>query len=1299
MPEGGGTLRDAVSAVRRALRRLLVCSLFFLGVQLPLGFPTAHAMSAACTTLSSLDTISYSNTFSAASFAGGETVTVTYTDDGGDTSGLPVFATDHVLVQDSEMTNLYGYNYYSSSQVSGLHSLTVTSSQLTATGLRLSIATGTHIGTVAIRCTGAVTAPTVANTAATVATNSSNNTVTLSITGTATSVSVASGASHGTATASGTSIRYTPTTGYYGADSFTYSATNSAGTSAPATASITVTAPALTLFPAAGALTSGTVGVAYNQSFSASGGTAPYSYAATGLPTGLSLNAMTGTLSGTPVAVGAASFTIQVTDSSNGTSGPVSTSQAYTLNVAAPTVTVGPASLPNPTAGAAFSQALTGSGGAAPYSFAVTNGALPAGLSINPATGAITGTPTAAGSFNFTVTATDRNGFTGSQAYSGTVAAPTFTFVPATVPTAAVGSAYSQTIAVSGGNAPYTFALTGGALPPGISLGSNGVLSGTATSAGTFSFTVQARDSTMGGTFTAAQSFTLTVNAVTLTVAPATLAGATVGVASTQTITASGGTAPFTYAITAGTLPAGMTLSTGGVLSGTPTAGGSFNFTVTATDSSGGSGPFSGTRNYTLNVSAAILSLSPATLPAPSVGVAYSQTLTTSGGIAPYTYTLIAGALPAGLSLNAATGVISGTPTTSGNAAFTIRVTDSSSGMGAPFSTTRAFSLITGQTTPTAPAVTTGTKSNTPVTIHAAANAANGPFTGVVIVTQPASGSVAVQGLDIVYTPALTSSGAITFAYALLNASGQSAPVQVTVNVAAVPVPVASAQASVAAGNEATVNITQNATGGPFTGAAIVSVVPANAGEATVSRIASKTVAPKTVASANMISAAPGSDFLVTFTPAAAFAGTAVITYTISNAVATSVPAELQVTVAPRRDPSTDPDVAGLINAQIQAARRFATAQISNYNQRLEQLHGMRRPSFNSTLNITLPLADGRDPRACQSLDGPAAPDGCQRDPVMSRRANTLQPGAAPARPSGDAEAGLPDLPGGGNARPGRADDARLAFWTAGTVDFGFANVGTQRSGFRFTTGGVTAGADYRVLDQLIAGFGMGYGHDATDVGSSGTHSNADAFSMALYGSYRPAPSFFMDGVTGYGVLTFDSRRWVTDEAAFASGKRDGHQWFASLTSGYEHRDERLLVSPYGRILVAESSLDPFTELGAGKNALTYFGQKVKSVSGTLGLRTEYTAATRWGTFTPFARIEYQHDFEGQSAANLSYADLLGVGQIYTVKGSPFGRDRYQLGLGAKVRTKALTLGLDYNAMLGMGGLQQGVRLTLAAQF
>nr|WP_115678387.1 putative Ig domain-containing protein [Cupriavidus neocaledonicus] len=1171
-------------------------------------------------------------------------------------------------------------------------------------------ATGTSATSAADQFTYVATAPVANNVGATVAYGSAGNLITLNLTGGAAgSVSVASPPGHGTAIATGTSITYTPTSSYAGPDSFTYTATNAAGTSAPATVTITVASPTLLYTPSSPP--PGSVGGVYSQSLAgATGGTGPYTYAlASGaLPPGMALSSA-GVLAGTPSAGGTFNFTVRATDSSTGT-GPFSvTSGTLSLVLGGAAMNLSPAPGPlSAAAGTPFSQAFAASGGTAPYAYAITvnSGIMPAGLAFNTATGVLSGTPTTAGTVSFTIQANDSSMGTGpysvAGAYTLTIAAPTITLSPATLANPALGVAYSQSVTASGGTAPYTYSLVAGALPPGLTLNSmTGAMAGTTVAGGSYNFTLQATDS-QG--FTGTRAYTLAIGAPTIVINPATLPQATVAAAYSQALTAASGTAPYTFALTAGTLPAGMSLSAGGVLSGTPTAGGTHNFTVSATDSSTGTGPYAGSRAYTLTVSAPALSLSPASLQAPVAGVAYSQAFTASGGTAPYTFAVAAGTLPAGLSLNTATGVLSGTPSAAGSHTFTVRVTDSSTGTGAPYSISRVYTLATGQGMPSAPPVAVTTLSNAPVTIHAAANAANGPFSGVTIVTPPASGSAVVNGLDIVYTPVPSASGPITFTYALVNSAGTSAPVPVTVTVNAVPVPVAQKQVSTLAGRPVDIDVTEGASGGPFTGAAIVSVVPAQAGTATVA-----SAAPKTPAADGRQPAATA--YTVNFVPAATFAGTAVVTYTLSNAVATSSPALIQVAVAARRDPSTDPDVVGLVNAQIQAARRFATAQIANYNQRLEALHGRGRAPSGNQISVVMPRAQA-DPERCQAVAGFTARDACLRGTApTSERGRGADPatGSRAARAPGGASAGAgnaPDLPGGADPGSGAdaagaddTDDARLAFWTAGTVDFGFANAGTQRSGFRFTTGGVTAGVDYRFSDQLTLGIGFGYGRDSTDVGSAGTRSTADSFSAALYGSYRPQPSLFIDGVAGYGSLSFDSRRWVGDESAFAYGKRDGHQIFASLSAGYEYRSAAWLVSPYGRLSVSDSTLDPFTETGAGFSALTYFGQTVTTVSGTLGLRTEYATATRWGLFLPFARLEYQHDFSGQSAAGLAYADLAGTGPAYTVVNAPYGRDRLQLGLGGKLRTRSMTFGLDYNVMVGMGGLQQGVRLTFAAPF
>ncbi|UDM48834.1 putative Ig domain-containing protein [Cupriavidus sp. MP-37] len=1201
--------------------------------------------------------------------------------------------------------------------VNSASSLTATAPAAAAGTVDVTVTTaaGTSATSAADRFTYVAGPPVANSVSATVAYGSAGNPITLNITGgAASSVGVGSAPAHGTAVASGTSITYTPTSSYAGPDSFTYTATNASGTSAPATVTITVASPNLVYAPSSPP--PGFVGGAYSQSLAvASGGTGPYTYtlASGALPPGMTLSSA-GLLAGTPIAGGTFNFTVRATDSSTGT-GPFSATSgplALVLGGAAMALSPAPGAL-SAAAGTPFSQAFTASGGTGPYSYSITvnGGIMPSGLTFNSATGVLAGTPGTAGTVSFIIQANDSSTGTGpysvAGAYTLTIAAPTVALAPATLANPALGIAYSQSVTASGGTAPYTYSLVAGALPPGLTLNSStGAIAGTTAAGGNYNFTVLATDS-LG--FTGSRAYSVTIGAPTIVVNPATLPQATVATAYSQALTAASGTAPYTFAVTAGALPAGMSLSAGGVLSGTPSGGGTHNFTVSATDSSTGTGPYTGSRAYTLAVAAPALSLSPASLQAPVAGVAYSQALTAGGGTAPYSFSVAAGSLPAGLSLNPSTGVLSGTPSTAGSHTFTVRVTDSSTGTGAPYSISRVYTLTTGQGMPSAPPVAVTTLSNAPVTIHAAANAANGPFSGVSIVTPPTSGSAVVNGLDIVYTPAPTASGPVTFTYALANSAGTSAPVPVTVTVNAVPVPVAQKQVSTLAGRPVDVDVTEGASGGPFTGAAVVSVVPADAGTATVA-----SAAPKAPAADGKQLAATA--YTVNFVPAAAFAGTAVVTYTLSNAVATSAPAVIHVAVAARRDPSTDPDVVGLVNAQIQAARRFATAQIANYNQRLEALHGTGRAPSGNQISVVMPRAQA-DPERCQAVAGFAARDACLRGTAAAGqrgRPTDTAAGSRAAHGAGDAGNGTgngtgngasspPDLPGGadpgGQAAAADADDARLAFWTAGTVDFGFANAGTQRSGFRFTTGGVTAGADYRFSDQLTLGIGFGYGRDSTDVGSAGTRSTADSFSAALYGSYRPQPSWFIDGVAGYGSLSFDSRRWVGDENAFAYGKRDGHQVFASLSTGYEYRGQAWLISPYGRLSVSDSTLDPFTETGAGFSALRYFGQSVTTVSGTLGLRTEYATATRWGLFLPFARLEYQHDFSGQSAAGLAYADLAGTGPAYTVVNAPYGRDRLQLGLGGKLRTRSLTFGLDYNVMVGMGGLQQGVRLTFAAPF
>ncbi len=162
-------------------------------------------------------------------------------------------------------------------------------------------------------------------------------------------------------------------------------------------------------------------------------------------------------------------------------------------------------------------------------------------------------------------------------------ACPTITINPATLPQGAAGALYNQTLTATGGSAPYTFSVSQGTLPPGVTLATNGVFSGVASTTGTFNFTVRATASNGCSRY---QSYTITVAGTcpTILVSPAnqTLPSGFQHFPYNVTFGASGGSAPYTFGIIGGALPPGLALAANGLLSGTPTAAGTYNFTIRA---------------------------------------------------------------------------------------------------------------------------------------------------------------------------------------------------------------------------------------------------------------------------------------------------------------------------------------------------------------------------------------------------------------------------------------------------------------------------------------------------------------------------------------------------------------------------------------------------------------------------------------------------------------------------------------------------------------------------------------------
>ncbi|CAM4355540.1 putative Ig domain-containing protein [Stenotrophomonas lactitubi] len=1108
-----------------------------------------------------------------------------------------------------------------------------------------------------------INSPPVANpVSATVAYNSSANPITLNITGgVPTSVAIGTAAAHGSAVASGTTVTYQPTAGYAGPDSFTYTATNTAGTSAPATVSITVGNPTITV--TAGGPMSAQVGASYSQTFTWNGGTAPYSgFTVTGLPAGVGISGTTAnsvTVSGTVSAAGSFSLVASATDSSSG-NGPFTTGQGFTLTVGAPTLSMTPApgNLPM-NYGVATTINFASSGGIAPYSYALVAGSLPVGVTLTSA-GVLSGTPTVPGNYNIAVRTTDSSTGAGApfslqQNYTIVVATPAIAIDPPSLPNGSAGVAYNAQLSSSGGIAPYSYALLSGALPIGMSFTSAGALAGIPRSDGNFSITLGSTDSNGQ---TASRVYTFTITPATVVLTPATLPSGTVGTAYSQSLSSSGGIAPYTYAIASGTLPPGIAFSSAGVFSGTPTTAGSYTAVVRSTDDAG----YNATQSYSVVIADAVPVAVDDSATTPSQQPVTIPVTANDGGV--ITSIAVAGAPAHGTAtVSGVTVVYTPTGTYFGADSFTYTATGPG-GTSAPATvsiTVNALPVPAGQ-----PRAAVATVAGQPVTIDTTVGATGGPFTGVTLVTQPATGTTTVTGTNITYTPLVTASGTASIVYTLNNAYGASAPITTTITINQVPVAV-SRRVSANAGVAAVVELTTDATGGPFTAATLVSLSPATAGTATIAPSGSGASA----------------GYRLTFIPAATFAGTATATFTLANAFATSAPATIDFDVIGRPDPTLDAEVMGLLGAQTASTRRFATAQIGNFQRRMEGLHGAGRGTrFENGLSFGV----DRD-RRCQDEVRRMPGGDCRQ--VTALDESVLRDDVAVAPVGGDR-----------GKRSGNGDNGALTLWTGGSINSGDRDGRSGSAGFDFQTSGISAGADTRVNQSFAFGAGIGYGRDTTDVGHNDTRSHGESYTLAAYASYHPGQYFFVDGLLGYQLLSFDSRRYVTANGAMVQGDRDGKQWFASLSVGGDYQRDRLSVSPYARLDLARATLNGYTERGDAIYALRYEDQDVDTTTASLGVHMDYRFPVRFGTLSPQVRFEYQHDFQDASSVTMGYADLPG-GPFYRGEIDGLKRNRFVFGLGAVLQTERdLSLRIEYRGLFGSSeDTDHGVQLNLEKKY
>jgi hypothetical protein len=441
-----------------------------------------------------------------------------------------------------------------------------------------------------------------------------------------------------------------------------------------------------------------TVNVAFSTAFPGGmrpvvggGGTGALTYEiAPALPSGLSINGATGAITGSPVAAGSSSYTVTVRDQTG-----ANASKTFALSINGPVVATQLVATKVCTQGAACAVTpVSASGGTTPMSYSIAP-VLPAGLFINSATGAVTGTASVASTASiYTVTATDAVGATATATFSLTVNnALSTTLNSATYQcTAGAACAFSAVTAL-GGTVPYTYAVSP-SFPTGLSFSpSTGAVSGTAASASALAtYRITVSDNAGASSFkdvqfavNAALSTTLATPTITST---ANVSFATAFPSGARPVIGAGGTGTLSYEV-APALPNGLTISpSSGQISGIPTASSSTTYTITVRDQAAASSA----KNFTLNINPALAATQAVATKQCVQNVSCPFTpVTVSGGTAPVLFS-VTPALQSGLSFNGATGAITGSPASVQNSAtYTVTLTDA---VGATATNTFSLSVL-----------------------------------------------------------------------------------------------------------------------------------------------------------------------------------------------------------------------------------------------------------------------------------------------------------------------------------------------------------------------------------------------------------------------------------------------------------------------------------------------------------------------------------------------------------------------------------------------------------------------------
>lgn len=254
--------------------------------------------------------------------------------------------------------------------------------------------------------------------------------------------------------------------------------------------------------------------------------------------------------------------------------------------------------------------------------------------------------------------------------------------------------------------------------------------------------------------------------------------------------------------------------------------------------------------------------------------------------------------------------------------------------------------------------------------------------------------------------------------------------------------------------------------------------------------------------------------------------------------------------------------------------------------------------------------------------------------------------------------------------------------WIAGNLDYG--SIQRQNKNNKFSSQGITVGLDYLATNTFILGGAIGYGFDKTKIDIFGSQTKSHQVTLSLYSSYQPTSNWYIDGLIGYGDVSFDNDRWSNTDSQMLSGSRDGNVVFASVGINSLIYTNDITFQPYFRVNASSTSLDSYSDTGASIYGLNYDKSKENSETLSTGLNVFYDIQIKSATLTPSLNVSYSRNFSDNFSQNMMFSDPSATGLSYNARSESAPEDMGTLGLGLKYKaSQGVVINLEYLTATG----------------